>query len=144
MAMELCWENRKRVGLFHWIKIVSSGNWQEFIAISNIMKSGTSPKSYGFSHYNDVIMSAMAPQITGVSIVCSNICSGADQGKHHSSASLAFVRGIHRWPAQRVSNAENGSIWWRHHVKLPASRLCVIQVSIKKTTRWPVGFLHRG
>ena len=26
------------------------------------------------------------------------VCSGADQRKHQSSASLAFVRGIHRWP----------------------------------------------
>ena len=49
-------------------------------------------------HYNDVIMSAMASQITGVSIVCSIFCSGADQRKHQSSASLAFVRGIHHWP----------------------------------------------
>ena len=33
-----------------------------------------------------------------LSIVCSNGCSGADQRKHQSSASLAFVKGIHRWP----------------------------------------------
>ena len=43
-------------------------------------------------------MSAIASQITGVSSVCSNVCSGADQRKHQSSASLAFVKGIHRWP----------------------------------------------
>ena len=43
-------------------------------------------------------MSAIASQITGVSIVYSTVCSGADQRKHQSSASLAFVRGIHRWP----------------------------------------------
>ena len=43
-------------------------------------------------------MSAMVSQITGVSIVCSTVCSGAHQRKHQSSASLAFVRGIHRWP----------------------------------------------
>ena len=49
-------------------------------------------------HYSDVIMSAMAFQITGVSIVYSTVCSGADQRKHQSSASLALVRGIHRWP----------------------------------------------
>ena len=48
--------------------------------------------------YSDVIMSAMASQIIGVSIVCSIVCSGIDQRKHQSSASLAFVRGIHRWP----------------------------------------------
>ena len=49
-------------------------------------------------HCNDIIMSAMASQITSVSIACSAICSGADQRKRQSSASLAFVRGIHRWP----------------------------------------------
>ena len=49
-------------------------------------------------HYNDVIMSAIASQITGVPIVYLTVCSGADQRKHQSSASLAFVWGIHRWP----------------------------------------------
>ena len=48
-------------------------------------------------HYGDFIMIAMASQITGISIVCWNVCSGADQRKHQSSASLAFVRGIQRW-----------------------------------------------
>ena len=43
-------------------------------------------------------MSAKASQITGVSIVCWTVCSGADQRKHQSFASLAFMRGIHRWP----------------------------------------------
>ena len=43
-------------------------------------------------------MGAMASQITGVSIVYSTVCSGADQRKRQSSASLAFVWGIHRWP----------------------------------------------
>ena len=47
-------------------------------------------------HYNDVIMSALASQFTSGSIVCSTVGSGADQRKHQSSASLAFVRGIHR------------------------------------------------
>ena len=51
----------------------------------------------GNEHYSDVIMSAMASQITGVLIVCLNVCSVADQRKHQSSMSLAFVRGIHRW-----------------------------------------------
>ena len=48
--------------------------------------------------YSDAIMSAIVCQITGVSIVCSTVCSGADQTKHQSSASLTFVSGIHRWP----------------------------------------------
>ena len=50
------------------------------------------------SHYSDVIISAMASQITGISIVYSIVCSGSDHIKHQRSASLTFVRGIHRWP----------------------------------------------
>ena len=34
-----------------------------------------------FNHYSDVTLSSMASQITGVSIVCSVVCWGADQGK---------------------------------------------------------------
>ena len=49
-------------------------------------------------HYNDVIMGAMTSQITSLTIVYSTVYSGVDQRKHQSSASLAFVRGIHRWP----------------------------------------------
>ena len=124
---------------------------------------------------NDVIMRDMVTQITSLAIVYSTVYSGAAQRKHQISASLAFVRGIHRryrfmhfpltlqwrhngcdgvsnhhppdcllnrlfrcslnktpklratglWegnspvtgeiPAQRASNAVNGSIWWRHH-----------------------------
>ena len=43
-------------------------------------------------------MGAMASQITGLTIVYSTVYSGADQRKNQSSASLAFVREIHRWP----------------------------------------------
>ena len=50
------------------------------------------------SHLSDTMMSAMAPRITGVSIVYSIFCPGADQRKHQSSASLACVRGIRRLP----------------------------------------------
>ena len=40
-------------------------------------------------------MGAMASQITSLATVYSTVYSGADQIKHESSASLAFVRGIH-------------------------------------------------
>ena len=43
-------------------------------------------------------MSPMASQITSLTIVYSIVYSGANQRKHQSSASLAFVRGIHWWP----------------------------------------------
>ena len=61
----------------------------------------------GNVHYSDVIMSAMASQITGVLIVCLNVCSVADQRKHQSSMSLAFVRGIHRW---QVNSPHKGPV----------------------------------
>ena len=48
-------------------------------------------------HYDDVIMSAIASQITSLTIVYSTVYSDADQRKHQSSVSLAFVWGIHRW-----------------------------------------------
>ena len=39
-----------------------------------------------------------AAQITSLTFVYSTVYSGADERKHQSSASLAFVRGIERWP----------------------------------------------
>ena len=71
-------------------------------------------------HYNDVMMRVMASKITSLTIVYSTVYSGADQRKHQSSASQAFVRGIHRYrwlPRTRASNAENIFILWRHHVQ---------------------------
>ena len=60
-------------------------------------------------HYTEVIMGTMASQITSLTTVYSTIYSGADQRKHQSSTSLAFVRGIHqglvnsphKWPVTR-------------------------------------------
>ena len=64
-------------------------------------------------------MSALVAQITGVSVVCKTVCSGADQRKHQSTASLAIVKGIHRWPVDSPHKgpvtAEKVSIRWRHH-----------------------------
>ena len=67
------------------------------------------------THYSDVIMTAMMSHVTCVSIVCLTVCSDADQRKHQSSTSLAFVRGF---PSQRTNNTENVSIWWRNHVSI--------------------------
>ena len=48
-------------------------------------------------YYNDVIMSVTASQITSFTIIYSTVYSGTHQRKHQCPASLAFVRGIHRW-----------------------------------------------
>ena len=47
-------------------------------------------------HYSDVLMSTVS-QITSLTIVYSTVHSVADQRKHQSYVSLAFVMGIHRW-----------------------------------------------
>ena len=60
--------------------------------IFNVYKYSATP------HYGDVIMGPIASQITRLTIVYSTVNSDADQGKRQSSASLAFVRGIHRGP----------------------------------------------
>ena len=49
-------------------------------------------------HYSDVRMGTIASQITSLTTVYSTVYSDADQRKHQSSASLAFVWGIHRGP----------------------------------------------
>ena len=81
LFLECIWASRRR--LQHTPRYVIF-TWFAFIVVC--------------CHYNDVIMSAMAFQVISVSIVYSTVCSGADQRKDQSSASLAFVRGIHRWP----------------------------------------------
>ena len=65
-------------------------------------------------------MRAMASQINSISIVYSTNCSGVDQRKHQRSVWLTFVVEI-QFPAQRASNAQNVSVWWRHHERHDAS-----------------------
>ena len=64
------------------------------------------------NHHNEVIMSAMVSHITSLTI------------KH---SSLAFVRGIHRWP---VNSPHKGPVTWK---MFPFDD--VIMTLIKKTTR---------
>ena len=93
-------------------------------------------------------MSAMAFQITSLTIVYSTVYSVTDQRKHQSTASLAFVRGIHRWP---VNSPHKGpvkpkivSIWWRHHDPVSSSHrdqdLCWIISRPNKNERIRVVF----
>ena len=81
----------------------------------------TDTKAY---HYNDVIMTTIASQITSLTIVYSTVYSDADQSKHQSSASLAFVWGIHRgpgnsphkWPVTRkMFPFDDVIMWWCHY-----------------------------
>ena len=62
-----------------WVELISL-NWYKMICV----------------HYIDVIITTIASQITSLTVVYSTVYSDADQRKHQSSASLAFVWGIHR------------------------------------------------
>ena len=70
-------------------------------------------------HYDDVIMGAIASQITSPAIVYSTVYSDADQRKHQSSVwhwPLCGEFTGDRWILRTMaSNAENVSISWRHH-----------------------------
>ena len=74
-------------------------------------------------HYDDVIMTMLASQITSLTVVYSIVYSGVNQRKHQSSASLAFVREIHRgpvnfphkWPVTRKMFPFDDVIMIYHH-----------------------------
>ena len=85
-------------------------NIPEYQLIAQLLMLGLLIESSGHSHYSDVIMGAMASQITSSIIVYSTVYSGADQRKHQSSASLAFARGIHRWP---VNSPHKWPVTWK-------------------------------
>ena len=62
-----------------------------YFKFASLMIHG-SPSPFGY--YIDAIKTTMASQITSLTVVYSIVYSGANQRKHQSSASLAFVRGI--------------------------------------------------
>ena len=95
-----CWTSSQWDSLETPCQSNFSRNSNSFVkkCIWKVSSAKLRPLCSGFnSHYSDVIMSAMVSQITGVYINCTTICSGPDQRKHQSSASLDFVRGIHLW-----------------------------------------------
>ena len=90
--------------LFQFSTIVEpwEGGWAKiyFVHQVKLIDLKIAPVTYEMAeiHNSDVITGAMASQLTSLTIVYSAVYSGADQRKHQSSASLAFVREIHRWP----------------------------------------------
>ena len=67
-------------------------------AILRALHDDIMAKTFFRIHYDDVIMTMLASQITSLTVVYSIVYSGVIQRKHQSSASLAFVREIHRGP----------------------------------------------
>ena len=73
-------------------------------------------------HYSDVIMGAMASQLTSLTIVYLTVYSGADQRKKAKLRVTGLCAGnspvTGEFPAQVASNVGNVSIGWRHHIKI--------------------------
>ena len=87
-------QSQGRTKLAHWC-IAMVGN---VTAISFYIVTTRQLLQQRTLHYDDVIMTTIAAQITSLPSVYSTVYSGPDQSKHQSSASLAFVWGIHRGP----------------------------------------------
>ena len=95
-------------------------------------------------HYNDVIMSALASQITSLASVCSTVYPM----RRSKKTSKLLVTGLcagnspvtGEFPAQGASNAANASIWWRHNVVDPCKQplltrmfraFCVLHIQLQ-------------
>ena len=83
----------KTISSILFIQVLQAAVYSQQQQVCDLLTCGCPSLSV---HYNDVIMGAIASQITSLTIVYSIVYSDADQRKHQSSASLAFVRGIHR------------------------------------------------
>ena len=87
----------------HFNVTFSNKKFNPFLLITKRSFSRSRSKTRN-GHYNDVIMGAIASQITSLTIIFSAIYLDTDKKKHQSSASLAFVRGIHRGPVNSPYN----------------------------------------
>ena len=70
-------------------------------------------------HHNDAIMGAMASQITSLTTVYNNRLFKRRSKKTSRVRVTGLCAGnspvTGEFPTQLASNAENVSIWWRHH-----------------------------
>ena len=94
------WVNNREAGdlrrycaHYEVIVMVTPGLWKVqwfsnlanvYVGIPSEFTTITSLTVLTLIYYSDVIMGAMASQITSVSIACSTVCSGADQRKHQN------------------------------------------------------------
>ena len=78
-------------------------------------------------------MSMMASQITSLTIGYSTVNSGTDKRKHQSSTSLAFVRGIQRWPVNSPHKGPVTQMFPFDEVIMFAHIFC----DIKYVEHWP-------
>ena len=93
----------------HWTQTLFQQKWSGQWFMENPLICLLAASECNVVHYTDIIMGAIASQITSPTIVYSTVYSNADQRKHQSSASLTFVWEIyrepvnspHKWPVTR-------------------------------------------
>ena len=92
-------------------------------------------------HYIDVIMTTMASQITSLTVVSSIVYSDADQRKHQSSASLAFVWRIprDRW-IPRTKGQLRGKCF--HLMTSSCQGFSEIATHLSRWQEWPMGLFN--
>ena len=112
--------------------------------LRQLCNAESSKFSNRLQHYDDVTMSAMASQITSLTIVYSIVYSSTDQRNHQNSASLALVRGIHRWP---VNSPHKGSVTRKMFPFVVIMRNTIVRPILKihckvtghvRPSNWPV------
>ena len=90
-------------------------------------------------------MSEMASQITSLTIVYSSVYLGPDERKHQKLRVTGSCEGnspgTDEFPAQRARDAENSSIWWRHHTMA----ICEVpgQVDCQESIIFMLVYWHR-
>ena len=80
-------------------------------------------------HHSALIMSALANQITGVSIIYSTVCSGTDQWEDQSSVRWP-VNSLHRGPVTRKMFPFDDVIMVTHWTDIPDTKLLSILFSV--------------
>ena len=100
-------------------KVVISDTWVASWSIlaQTIIQPSTEPigNHFSYTHYNDVIMGAIASHITSLTMFAQPLIQA--QIKENIKAPRHWPLPVTgKFPAQRSSNAKNVSIWWRHHV----------------------------
>ena len=128
--------NSRHEGLGGHLPVITS-LWEYLPVTKPLIRSlhRSNDHVYVWFYYSDVIIGTMGSRITNVSIVYSTVCSGANQRKNQSSASLAFVRGIHRWPVnsphkepvtRRMLPFDDVIMQWSISNDLPQKRFLIV------------------
>ena len=127
-VLKVCWLNEKKIrvggNLRHhgtlWCDVTVKTKGKKYIYPRKIDGLEQSHYLNQRWNYNDIIMGAMASQITSLTIVYSTVLFRPRSKKISKLRITGLCEGnspmTGEFPAQRASNAENVSIWWRHHV----------------------------